>query len=474
MGILTSLFAGVSGINASGQQISVVGDNIANINTIGFKSARAEFVDVLSGNLGSAGGASQIGSGSRLNGVTQNFTQGSLESSGVTTDLAIDGNGFFIIQDTSGVFYSRSGMFRLNNQQFLVNEQGQSVLGFGVTPAGIPNGALSAIDLSSVSSVPQATQTVEVSVNLDPNETALTGGATGFDPLDPVNTSNFQTGIRIFDTQGNPRSLLVYFRKNDASTNSWYWYAGVNRGELDVSTYGMTQGTATQFFPVQSGSLSFNTDGTLATVSGNTAGTQLSFDFDTNGDDVIDASDTNPVTTPLAWNWGNGAGPTNPLAFDFGTQTSSGGTGADRTTQFGGSSASGVNNFVRFMNQDGFAAGSLQAVDIDESGFVTGSFSSGETNRLAQIALANFPNVNGLNRLGGNSLAETNSSGNPIIGSPNQSEFGAVRSGFLEQSNTDLAEQFVKLIIAQRAFQANTRTISTTNDLLSSLVALGN
>jgi flagellar hook protein FlgE len=132
-----------------------------------------------------------------------------------------------------------------------------------------------------------------------------------------------------------------------------------------------------------------------------------------------------------------------------------------------------VNNFVRFMNQDGFSAGSLQTLQIDEDGFVTGLFSNGTTQRLAQIALANFPNAQGLTRVGDNNWAETTASGSRVVGSPNQGGFGAVRSGFLELSNVDLADEFVKLILAQRAFQANTRTVSTTNELLANLVVLG-
>ena len=161
------------------------------------------------------------------------------------------------------------------------------------------------------------------------------------------------------------------------------------------------------------------------------------------------------------------------MTFDFGSSLAEGGTGAARTTQFGGSSAAGVNNFVRFMNQNGFSAGSLRSVSVDEDGFVTGAFSNGQVTRLSQIALAAFPSVDGLERIGQNNYTETSKSGNVIIGSPNQAGFGAVRSGFLEQSNTDLAGQFVKMIIAQRAFQANARTISTSSDLLAQLVTLG-
>ncbi len=469
MGVLTSLFAGVSGMNAAGQQISVIGDNIANVNTPGFKASRAEFQDVLAGSLGGQGSASQIGAGARISGVNQDFTQGSLESTGVTTDLAIDGGGFFLVQDSTGVFYTRAGIFRLDDQQNLVNGQGQAVLGFGVSPAGIPSGGLAAIQLSNAASVPSPTSLVDVNVNIDPNDTAIPAG-NPFDHLDPVNTANFQTGIRTFDSLGNPRNVTIHLRKNDAAANSWFWYAGANRSDLDMAAYGgaFAQGPAnaqSQFIAIQSGTLTFDATGVLSLET--TAALSIQYDHD--GDGALDGA---AEPTPQLWRWADGAN-SETMAFDFGTSLAEGGTGADQTTQFGGSSAAGVNNFVRFMDQNGFSAGSLQGVSIDEDGFVTGSFSNGQVTRLAQVALATFPSVGGLDRIGRNNYTETSQSGNVIIGSPNQAALGAIRSGFLEQSNTDLADQFVKMIIAQRAFQANARTISTSSDLLAQLVTLG-
>ena len=481
MGLQSSLFAGVAGLDANGSSISIIGDNIANTNTIGFKSSRAEFVDVLSGNLGGSAGSGSIGAGARLSGVSQNFTQGSLESTGVTTDLAVDGGGFFIVQDTTGVFYSRAGLFRLDANQVLVNNQGQSVQGFGVTPSGAPNGALGSINLATVSSTPSQTAQIDINVNLDPNDLALAGGAAGFDHTDPIATSNFQTGTRVFDSLGNPRNVLVYFRKDSAAANSWFYYAGVSREDVNFSGFGAPYNTFTtatgnesDFFPLQSGTLTFDTNGALITEN-NTA---LSFDYDRDGDGAISGAESGaplatPGNAPTGWAFAGGAASGQVVAFDFGTTATEGGTGTDRTTQYGGAAASGANNFVRFLTQDGFTAGSLSSIDIDDNGFVTGAFSNGQTERLAQIALASFPNLSGLQRVGKNNFLESVGSGQPVVGSPNQSGLGAIRSGFLEQSNTDLAEEFVRLILSQRAFQANTRTISTTNELLANLVVLG-
>ena len=366
MGLQSSLFAGVAGLNANGETISIIGDNIANTNTVGFKASRPEFVDVLSGSLG-GGGAGDIGAGSRLSAVNQNFTQGSLESTGVTTDLAIDGGGFFIVQDTTGVFYSRTGIFRLNENQILVNAQDQSVLGFSITPSGVPSGALGAVDLSTVASVPSQTSIVTVNVNLDPNDTAIAGGAAGFDHTDPVTTSNFQTGIRIFDSLGNARNMLIYFRKDSAASNSWFWYAGVNRSEVNLtstdydggvgepnfSTYASTP--ASQFFPLQSGTLTF--DGTGALTAETATGLSIAYDSDGDG-----TAETAGVTTPNNWSFVGGSNVSQAMVFDFGTTVSEGGQGTDKTSQFGGSASSGVNSFVRFMNQNGFTAGSPETV----------------------------------------------------------------------------------------------------------------
>ena len=240
-------------MNAAGQQISIIGDNIANVNTPGFKGVPGQFQDVLAGSLAGQGSTSQIGAGARIAGVTQDFTQGSLEATGVTTDLAIDGGGFFLVQDTTGVFYTRAGLFRLDAQQNLVNRQGQTVLGFGLSPAGVPSGGLGPIQLSNVASIPLATSLVEVNVNIDPNDTAIPA-ANPFDHLDPINHANFQTGIRTFDSLGNPRNITIHLRKDDAAANSWFWYAVANRSDLDMAAYGgaFAQGPAAaqnQFIP---------------------------------------------------------------------------------------------------------------------------------------------------------------------------------------------------------------------------------
>ena len=457
MGLMSGMQAGVSGLNASSTQISIISDNIANVNTPGFKTSRAEFQDVLSGNLGGVGGAGQVGAGTRVDGVNQSFTQGALDSTGVTTDLAVDGDGFFLVQDTTGRYYTRAGMFRLDNQQVLVNEQGQNVLGFGVTN-GVVNGSLGTIDLSAVSNLPSPTAGVDVNVNLDPSAQVIT---TAFDHLNPATTSNFQTGVRVFDSLGNAHTVQVYFQRTGA--NAWNWYAGTQRGDVDMTGLGGVQGPSgsvqTQFVVAQSGSLTFDTDGTLLTESN----TPLAISIDGDGDGALDAG---TAATAQTWPWSGGAAGA-AIAFNFGTPVASGGNGADMTTQFGGGS------FMRMVDQDGYTSGALQTISIDDDGSVMGAFSNGQTALLAQIALARFASPDGLDRTGRNNYLETIESGQAVVGYPDQGAFGKVRSGFLENSNTDLADQFVKLIISQRAFQANTRTISTTNELLAQLVQLG-
>ena len=268
MGILSSLFSAVAGLNSTGASISIIGDNISNSNTVGFKASRPEFVDVLSSNIGGGSGGS-VGAGSRLSNVSQTFTQGPFESTDVTTDLAIDGGGFFIVQDTNGIFYTRAGGFRLDASQILVNGEGQTVQGFGITPGGAPNGALGTIDLSTVSSTPQATSTVNVNVNLGPNQAV----PAAFDQTDPVTTSNFQTGIRMFDSLGNPRNILIYMRKAGTlavdvpvvglpSRTVWEYFAGSSASELDPSVVPAAAGP-NDFVAQDWGLLEFNSSGAL-------------------------------------------------------------------------------------------------------------------------------------------------------------------------------------------------------------------
>lgn len=418
MGIFSALFAGVNGINSNGDVISVIGDNIANVNTVGFKSYRASFEDVLAG----AG----IGLGSRVSDVTAEFSQGGFESSGNVTDLAIDGSGFFQVIDPndSSVFFTRAGQFNINKDGYLVNPDGLRLQGFQTDANDAITSSTGDILISSAPVQPVATDEVTVVANLNSNSTVP--GA--FSTVNPGETSNFSAGVTVFDSLGNDHLVTVYFRKT--SSNNWSWHALVDGGELTNPSSGVNVEAAT-------GTLTFDTQGRL------TASATTSSDFD-----FADATQNQTIS------------------FDFGTPTSLG-TGLDGVTQFG--SASTITN----ITQDGFASGSLSSLSIDAEGVISGNYTNGTTRQIAQVMLATFNNSQALARAGSNNYTETLSSGAPIIGSPASGGKGSIVSNTLEQSNVDLANELIKMVIIQRGFQANSRTITTVNDLLAQLVTLG-
>jgi len=423
MAILTSLFAGVSGLNAFGTGLSVISNNIANLNTTGFKDGEVSFADLIS----SGSSRAQVGRGVLVNDIRTNFSQGSFETTGSELDLAVEGEGFFVLRDSAGAeFYSRNGAFNVSKNGLVENAEGLLLQGVQATATGNLNGQPTGnIDLSSTNSTPAATTSIAVDANLDSRATSP--GA--FNLANPSGTSNFSTSITIHDSLGNGHLINVYFTKT-ATANQWTYNAVVSASDA-------TSGAATVG---ATGTLVFGTNGILTT---HTPGAPVAGDFDFVG----------------------GAGQSQPVVFDFGTPPP-GGTGLDGITQFGASSA------VLTQTQDGFAAGSLSSVSIDKDGIVTGLFTNGQSRPLAQVRLARFNNDQGLSKVGDNVFVLSNDSGQPILGDPNAGGMGRVLSNSLELSNVDLAQQFIKMIEFQRGFQANSRVITTTDDLLQELVNL--
>jgi flagellar hook protein FlgE len=662
MGFLTSLFTGVSGLGANGQALSVIGDNIANTNTSGFKGSRAVFSDVLSQALG-GGSSFQIGRGANLQTIQQIFTQGTLENTSNPLDMAIEGDGFFIIKETSGAqYYTRAGQFTLDKDGNIVNPEGLQLQGKILT--GSQSGQVSTINVSSLNSPPNKTTSSTINANLNSSTTAkdptpdtfvvtssnntivftdsggtqtqtiatgsytgaqlaaalktaleapatadtytvnynstthkfditsnnaafdlqterssamtaqrllgfitegralsgtttlysdytivgdggtsvftidsnnntlvftdsggtdqtltLTSGsytannladeledkivaegaasdavrvyydqdakkfyikngeaasvtmkfsnssttleqifgyqsvdetiaaagtsvpdyvAVGFDPLDAADTSDFSTSMTVYDSLGNSHLVSVYFKKtrenetltNDTTKtgNTWHWYAVAQSSDS----------VTTQISVGAQGYLEFDTAGRLV------ADIQQFNDFDFSGG--VDQSQT--------------------IAFDFGTSTVQGGSGLTGSTQFGSA------NSVIFQTQNGYASGSLVSLAVGQDGTMTGTFTNGQTQNIAQVYLARFIAPTKLTKIGRNLYSESSSSGSAIIGAPNTSGRGRVMANSVESSNVDLADEFVRMISAQRGFQANTRVITTTDDLLNELMSI--
>ncbi len=436
MSLTNALASSVSGIQAASTQISVIGDNIANANTPAFKEKRAEFTAVLGQNITAGAGAAQIGAGVRVNDVSMIFSQGGFEQTQRGTDLGIEGRGFFIVDGNLGRAYTRNGSFGLDANGWFVDANSNRVQGYGIDPTtGTSNGVLGDIQINVPLSPPQPTSLIQLGINLDAVAPII---ATPFDPADPNVTSSAREVVTIYDTLGTARQATIFFTHTGA--NNWEYNVTLPQAESSAG--------GTDPFVLQAGgtgALVFDTSGSLVSVNGGSAYPTVNFAFNTS----------------------NGAAGNQALDFSMGPLTSGGTPTGPASTQFNQETA------TNFVSQDGFAPGTLTGLQIDPDGRMNGVFSNGMTTSLAQLALANFGNVEGLTDIGGSRLTESLDSGPPIIAAANSGNLGAIRASSLEKSNVDLAQQFVNLIIGQRAFQANTRTASVANELLSNLVALG-
>ena len=406
MGILTSMFSAVSGLNTYGNAMSVIGNNIANVGTAGFKSSRASFADLVSSSLAGGSSATDVGLGVFLSDVQTSFTQGSLSNTGNTLDLAIDGTGFFELRDNAGArSYSRAGQFEVNNLGEIVDPNGRLLQGYQASATGVILGTVGNITLSTATVAPQATSTAAVDVNLNSASTVPTAAFAVTD----ATTYNFSNGISIYDTLGTQHQLRLYYVKT-ATANTWNLYSQVDGGAATART-----------------NLVFNSGGVL------TSGGAQTFSLPITGG----------AATPLA------------VAMDFSAMT-----------QFG--AASSLTN----QTQDGFTSGSFQSLSIDSVGRVVAQFTNGQTVTLSQVVLSRFTNPNGLAHSGENGFVETADSGAPLAGAPTNNGLGRLISQTIEQSNVDLGKEFVDMIITQRAFQANSRAITTSDEMLQELVNL--
>ncbi|MCC5795520.1 MAG: flagellar hook protein FlgE [Chromatiales bacterium] len=389
----------LSGLSAASTDLQVTSNNIANANTVGFKSSRSEFADVFSGD------ANGIGNGVRLTDVRQAFTQGNVEITGRQLDLAVSGDGFFIVNDGAGLLYSRAGAFGMDADGFVRNAVGERLQVY--PPVGDGNfntGALTDLRILTETAPPSASTAVAMNINLPADATIP--GVAPFDPSDPQ-SFNHSTSTVIFDSLGVAHTATYYFSKDASGWN--------------VNT----------------------------TIDGNVVGSAQPFQFGANGTISIP---TNGTLTFGAWNPGNGAEP-----LDVRLNLS-------RTTQFGSTFA------VNSINPDGQAAGRLRNIEVDQTGTIFARFSNGESQALGKVALANFSNPEGLTKVSDTSFQESFSSGVPQRGEAGESNFGLIQSGALESSNVDLTEQLVKMITAQRQFQANAQVISTMDTVTQTII----
>ncbi len=402
----------LSGLNAAQTNLSVTGNNIANASTTGFKKSKAEFADIYSNNFSST---SQIGSGVRVSDVTQQFSQGNVEFTDNSLDLAISGEGFFVLKGTDGSeIYTRAGAFGLDREGYVVNSGGQRLQGYATDAAGVViNTTPSDLYISNAASPASATDLTEININLDAAE--VPPAVAPFSSADP-NTYNFSTSATIFDSLGASHTQTLYFVKDAAPANQWSTYMEVN---------GTAVGGAQ--------TINFAADGSLTTTP-----STLDYAGGTSG-----FPDYDP---------GNGAN-TMPLSVDF-----------NGSTQYEGESA--VNSVV----QNGYTTGRISGISIDGNGVVFARYTNGQSNILGSVAMAKFANPQGLQSIGDTNWAATFESGDVVAGQAGRGTFGQIQSGALEASNVDLSKQLVNMIIAQRDFQANAKMISTEDQVTQSII----
>jgi flagellar hook protein FlgE len=396
----------LSGLNAAQSDLTVTANNIANTATAGFKGSRAEFAELFS--VSPQGVSSNaIGNGVRVSNVAQQFTQGNIDFTDNSLDLALSGQGFFILNDGGAMAYTRAGAFQVDSQGYIVNARQQRLQVYPPGTNGQFNtGALSDIQLVTSESAPSATTNVDVTLNLPANAAQPTVAV--FDPAN-VNSYNSATSLTTYDSLGAAHTATMYFTKT-ANPNEW----------------------TTQLF-----------------VDGTAVGTAQILEYDNTGAliDPAGGSITFPSYTPAT-----GAADMN-MTFDFST-----------TTQYGGTFN------VNAITQDGFTTGRLIGIDIDSTGVVQARFTNGRSLALGQVALANFSNPQGLQQLGDTNWAETFGSGQALRGQAGNSGFGLVQAGALEASNVDITEQLVNMITAQRNFQANAQMISTADAIQQTII----
>ncbi|MGV3653909.1 MAG: flagellar hook protein FlgE [Noviherbaspirillum sp.] len=411
---------GLSGLNAASKSLEVIGNNVANANTVGFKAAQAQFADVYAASL-AVGNSTQVGAGTTVQQVIQQFQQGNVTASTNPLDIAINGGGFFRMNDNGVINYARNGQFKLDKEGYIVNASGSRLTGYPANDRGqVSTGAPSDLRISAADIAPSPTTRVSTLLNLDSRlESPAT---TPFSINDPA-TYNNATSVTVFDSLGNPHVLQTFYVKTGPGTWDVYAAADANPINYTPASAGPPPVPASQA-PI--GTLQFGTDGRLVPTA--------------------PFAPTITVTTGAA---------------DFTPRLDFSGT-----TQFG--STFGVND----QSQDGYAPGRLTDFGVDADGTLVGRYTNGKSAVLGQIALAGFTNPNGLQPLGNNVWAETPASGPALVGTPDSGSLGLLQSLAVEESNVDLTAELVNMITAQRFYQANAQSVKTMDQVLQTLVNL--
>ncbi|CAN7162062.1 flagellar hook protein FlgE [Pseudoduganella sp. LjRoot289] len=511
---------GLSGLNAAAKSLDVIGNNIANASTVGFKGSQAQFADLYANSLNGVSG-NNAGIGVSVSRLAQQFTQGNIETSNNPLDISINGGGFFRTTTPSGgVQYSRNGQFQLDKTGTIINAQGNALTGYPVTTDGVVlQGAPGPIAIDTADLVPVATTKANFELNLDSRSKVPT--KIPFDAQDPL-TYNKQTVLDVYDSLGNPHVLSTYYVKTDA--NTWDVYVGsdgMEKAAAEVAAVVATDAgviaarAAYQAAVVTGDPLQI---GPAASAYADTAGAAMQAVLDAipgvtaaqsaalaalygagNPASVGAIVGTNPDAINLALSKAISAPPTkvSTLVFDQKGSLSATamalvdplntlpfslnlpifpntGSVAPLTMDmnFVGTTQYGTATSEKASSQDGYSSGHLERFSAGADGVILGQYSNGKSRPLGQIVLVNFANVDGLTPLGNNAWAESSVSGTPQVGTPGAGSVGQLRSSSVETSNVDLTAELVNMITAQRVYQANSQTIKTQDQVLQTLVNL--
>ncbi|MBF0563993.1 MAG: flagellar hook protein FlgE [Nitrospirae bacterium] len=456
--MLQALWTAVSGMTANASAISIIGDNIANLSTTAFKSNSPVFGDVLSQLITGVTGGAQIGNGTLLETITPLFTQGTLVATGNPLDMAIDGNGFFLLRDPgagAGHLYTRAGNFTLDKDGYLVNPGGLRVQGYLATSANATivtsstfKGAVTDVKINAALNTASVTSEVDSTLNLTSTATSIDASlrfriandANGIPDL-PLNY-NYSNTTTVYDSQGGAHEVTAYYTKRTG--NVWevnYVYNDpVHNRQLDIASSASHQ------------YLVFNQSGVLYS-----SGTATS---------IATVTQANMIEPAEQFNFGTSVAFTQPITFKYGQSLAQGGNGLGSTVQL-------ADIFQPISStQDGKAPGSMKSVNVDQSGVITAVFSNGQTLVIGEIVLAKFPAPDKLTKIGSNNYLESFASGIPVVSAPKTSGLGGIVEGNLEQSNVDLSTQFIQMIAAQRAYTANTKTVTTIDEMMQDTLNL--
>jgi flagellar hook protein FlgE len=441
MSLFNMLNIGASGMGAATQKLHVIGDNVANIGTTGFKAGRATFGDMLPDVRAGIGGMVTFGMGAKLHTITTAFTQGNVIDTTSALDVALVGNGFFQMRDERDMFYSRDGSFHVDKDSYIVNSSGMRLQGFSVINNVVTTVADDIrLNLDPITHTESTAITIDTVLSADADFTttpyaALTKDGVTTTIEDMSLEADFSNSVVVYDSMGVSHDVTIFYERTSGTT--WDWSAVVDGGEVDTSGDGTPDGLAGYGFEVASGELTFDATGELINLS---------------------------QTDVPGWQFAGGTG---PFAFTLEAGMDASGLVTDGMLRMSG----GV-SATTAISQNGFRAANLLAIRVEQDGRVISTYENGQELNLGQIAVATFPSQDGIQRIGDNLYRETEISGDVALGVPGTGGRARTQGYGLENSNVELEDEFVNMIQAQRAYQSNTGVIRTANDTLQQLIGL--